>query len=70
MIGYQNSRLRFLQLLISRLRYGLVWLGISKSRLRLPQIVGYLVGYHLFLHKNVPFLPISRLRFAAVVYPT
>ena len=63
MIGYQNSRLRFLQLLISRLRFGSVWLGISKSRLRLPQIVGYLVGYHLFL-------PISRFRFAAVVYLT
>ena len=24
------------------------WLPISKSRLRLPQIVGYLVGYWLF----------------------
>ena len=70
MIGYQNSRLRFLRLLISR--FGLVWLGISKSRLLLPQIVGYLVGYQsLIFEKNVPFFPItSRLRFAAVVYPT
>ena len=71
MIGYQNSRLRFLRLVISRLRCGLVWLGISKSLLRLTEIVGYLVvGYHIFLHKNVSFLPISWLRFAAVVYPT
>ena len=70
MIGYQNSRLWFLRLLISRLRCGSVWLGISKSQLRLPQIVGYLVGYDLFLYKNGPFLPISWLRFAVIVYPT
>ena len=68
MIGYQNSRLRFCGYYL--VNCGLVWLGDSKSQLRLPQIVGYVVGYHLFLHKNVPFLPISRLRFAAVVYPT
>ena len=38
---------------------GCGWLGISKSRLWLPQIVSYLVGYHLFLHKKAPFLPIT-----------
>ena len=49
---------------------GSVCLEISKSQLRLPQIVSYLVGYHFFSSKNVPFLPISQLRFAEVAYST
>ena len=68
MIGYQNSWLQFLRLLISRLRFGLV--GNLKKSVAVTQIVGYLVGYHLFSSKNLPVLPNIWLRFAAVVYPT
>ena len=70
MIGYQNSQLRFLRLLISWLQFGLGWESQIVGCDYHKYLVGYLVGYHLFLHKNVQFLPISQLRFAAVVYST
>ena len=46
MMGYQNSRLRFLRLLISRLRFGFGLAGNLKKSVAVTQIVGYLVGYH------------------------
>ena len=69
MIGYQNSWLQFLRLLISWLWFGLVRnLKKSVAVTTNSRLSGRLSL--IFFNKNQPFLLISRLRLAADVYLT